>query len=88
MILHDLLHKHYSLAKGGIGTFSFCEDRIPAPVGRVRVAFQPEFSGARWWGVPVHVFDDGEYLVNKMIDAGNAHQAMALLRRAYDEEQA
>lgn len=85
MSLHNLTHKHYGLAKAGVGAFSFCESRLPAPFGRIRIAFQPDFDNARSWGVPAFTCADGELLFEKMTHAGNAFHAMSLLRGAYDE---
>lgn len=83
--VHHVTHKHYRIVKHDVGVMSFCESRLPEVLGgRVKVAFQPDFTEARWWGVPDYTCADGETLLVKMIHAGNAFHAMSLLRGAYD----
>lgn len=89
MIFHDLLHKHYQLHKDEIGTFAFCESRLPEQLGgRVHVGFSPAFDGARWHPVPCVTYngDDSNNLLTRMLDAGTPHQAMAMLRAASEED--
>lgn len=80
--VHGITHKHYEIAKNGLGVISFCESRLG---GRVHAAYRPDFTGARWWGIPYYTCPDGETLLAKMIGADNAYHAMALLRGAYGE---
>jgi hypothetical protein len=82
---HNLTHRHYTVPRDGTGTFKMCASRLPAPLGRVKVGFQPDFEGARWWGVPRVPYGKDDDLLRRMTRAQNAHQAMALLRKAYDE---
>lgn len=79
--LHSLGHRHYELFHDDIGTFSFCEQRWPW--GGCRVMFQPAFASSRWWGVPYAEHSEDGTLLQQMIRAQNAHQAMALLRAEY-----
>jgi hypothetical protein len=84
--VHNRMHKHYTATREGVGTFQFCESRLPAPVGGVRVAFQPDDrDGDRAYGIPMVRYADGDTLFERMLYADSAHHAMALLRRGFGE---
>lgn len=80
--LHHTVRRHQQLSKEGIGTFALCSSRLPW--GRVHVRFRPDFTEAGWNYVPEFTCADGELLIVKMLNAGNAFHAMSLLRGAYD----
>jgi hypothetical protein len=80
---HGLGHRHCRLGKDGVGEFSFCEQRWPR--GGVRVTFRPDFSASRWHGVPAVADEHGVLLMNRMLDAENAHHAMSMLRAGYGQ---
>ena len=84
-IVHQLLNRHYRTSKDGVGSFAFCEPRVP--FRKACVGFSPDFDGARWWPVPCVEYDsEDDTLLARMLSAGSAHQAMHLLREAYAEE--
>lgn len=84
---HAVTHKHWKLVKDGIGTFAFCEGKLPR--ARVRVSFQPQGASARhWYGVPAeHRFSDGRFLLFAMLRADNPGHALTILNQAFAEAQ-
>jgi hypothetical protein len=77
---HNLFHKHAIAGKDGLGRFYICEGR--APWAKAHVSFVPDLEGAGSHCVPPTDEDEnGDTLLLRMISAGSAEEAMAMLRQ-------
>jgi hypothetical protein len=84
--VHNRTHRHYTATRDGVGTFAFCESRRPAwLLGGVKVAFAPDGSEDRAYGVPVVRYAGGDTLFERMLYADSSKHAMALLRQGFGE---
>lgn len=79
--VHHATHQHTLMRKEGVGAFQLCAWRLPW--ARTDVAFRPDFSAAGWYYVPAVEDEHGTLLFRQLVNASNAEQAMALLRRQY-----
>ncbi len=80
-LTHSLFHKHVTAEKDGLGRFYICEGR--APWAKAHVSFVPDLAGAGGHCVPATGEDEnGDTLLLRMIAAGSAEEAMAMLRQA------
>ncbi len=77
-IVHNILFRHYSAEKAGVGTFSFCVQRYPREK-LYGAAFRPDLPGAEPQLVP------SPEALTQMIMAQDALTAMAIMRAAGGE---
>lgn len=78
--LHGITHRHVFASKEGIGEFCICAWRLPR--SGCHVLFRPDLSGAGWHPLPEDRDEDGLRVVVRMLSAGSAEEAMAMLRGA------
>lgn len=78
-ILHDVARRHSAASRDGLGTFTFCMPRLRDR--GCRIWFRPDLDGAGWSPVPAVRDEAGILLFERMLNAGSALEAMALLRR-------